>query len=160
MHSRAFELNQRPEILRYKDKEMQRYRQNKDTKIQRCVNKKHKVHQLLIQNSFLINLKQRDSETFWLPESGEETDRKERSFKDFRVCETWSTHTHTRRLILLYGIIVVTKLISLTENNFKSIGNNLLFYCIQFLKSHLKNKSIIDQKRTLSFPSMKAGWIY
>ena len=83
------------------------------------------------------------------------TDYKTRNCKDFRVFETWSTpRMRARKLILLDGIIVVTnlKLISQTENEFKSSGNNLLFYRTQFLISHYKNKSIIDkQKKIIPF---------
>ena len=40
-----------------------------------------------------------------------ELDRDEiRSCKDFRVFETWSTLMHARKLILLYGNIVVPNL--------------------------------------------------
>ena len=64
----------------------------------------------------------------WIPPA------KQRSCRDNRVCEMWSTSKQALKLILLHGIIVVInlKLIYQTEHDFKSTGKNLLFYCIQF----------------------------
>ena len=82
----------------------------------------------------------------------------ERVCKDFRVCETWSTPVHSRKLILLHGIKAVTnfKLISQTENDSQAL------YLISD-ESLLKIRILSTIKKTFhshSYSLTNACWFY